>query len=91
MNKDERLWFGEPPTASVAQWAEVYEMVSNLTTNLLGDDGEPIAGNELKMFVLEDLVQRCAAEAERRDPDITRRRLLTSLDNAQAQAEEFTD
>jgi hypothetical protein len=91
LNEEERLWRDEPPEASAVEWARAYETVQAFSNSLYDDDVKLIAGNELKNFILEDTLQRCWTEAERREPGIIGKRLQHSLENLRAHLEEFAD
>jgi hypothetical protein len=91
MDKDEQLWIDEPPEGSAAEWAQAYELLSDVSASVYGDDGEQLARTEVKAFVLNYVLRRCEAEAERREPGILKRRLETRLGNDIAKIQEFTD
>ncbi len=87
--EDKRLWIHDPPEGSAEDWARVYEALIELAGRLVPEDLHVPESNQLPLFALQDVIERCGHEAERRDPGITQRRLRTDLENTRAYLQEF--
>ena len=64
---ENNLWIEEPPEASAESWAEVWAELAGLRPS---DEDDPTEKDRLLGFVLDEVLRRCAVEAEDREAGI---------------------
>ena len=85
---DKRLWLYDPPEGSAEEWAQAYEVLMDLTARFAGDRSVSKPPKHA-LFALSDATERCAHEAERREPGITERPPQHDLEDTQNDIQDF--
>jgi hypothetical protein len=86
----EGRWLAEPPLGvSASEWADAYETIKDLIVEFVDEYGNANIEDRMAVFALEDALQRCALEAESREPGILDRREQDNIDGLRGGFEEF--